>query len=316
MKKTIVVILVGIISLYGSNDSLATQEWFKDHNYPVVTVEGQSPIYKDEPILYATGNTPDQITAWFESLDAFTDTIGSVSVGNQSGIGAAGITIDRLDEELLHDPESIGLLGIASTGCYGIGYVVGIKGYAENGIGVFGKTESKEGPGVLGVNTASYGKGVFGRANNNDGAGVAGTADRGTGVRGTGRVGVRGIAKPSVDAETPELVVGVQGLHYTSHGVAVEGKAINEDGYTIAVKGENKSTHGIAVAAICPNDGQSIGVYAQAVGKGYSVWADGAPIRFPVLPVDPQDPENGSIWVNSSDGKLKIRINGVTINLN
>lgn len=76
---------------------------------------------------------------------------------------------------------------------------------------------------------------------------------------------------------------------------------------------------GGAVQAVAVGSGPAVDATA-ASGTGYGVKATGnatsAAIQLTPVTADPSVLANGNLWLNSTDGKLRIRIGGVTVDLN
>lgn len=139
-----------------------------------------------------------------------------------------------------------GVRGQGPTGIFGSGALVGVSGYSETGD-----------TGVLGTVAADGAKGVSGVASGLDGRGVVGAAAHGTGVQGTGEVGVRAesLVGPALIAQ------GVIGL---------SARGANSDGLiaTSAGQGPSAGVHGIG-------EGTAYGGLFSSAG-GVGLWVTGA----------------------------------------
>jgi hypothetical protein len=188
------------------------------------------------------------------------------------------------------------------------GGMAGVYGEAEgiNSIGVHGKSTGTGvySYGVLGeASTGVCGKGltgVYGEADWDDGTGVLGHGELGVCGKGT-KVGIKGT---SVIPETYDSMQLVE-------GAGVQGVGQNYGGYF-------RSYSTIAGVSAAVFGSGFCGVKGQATNSnGYAGYFDGGKgVRLPVLANDPQNPESGTIWVNSTSNKIKVQIGTQKIELN
>lgn len=159
------------------------------------------------------------------------------------------------------------------------------QGSTANANGVFGRSESTTGRGVLGIAGAASGatSGVLGQALSGTGVGVRGIAPspNGVGVLGTAPIGVRGTsAAPAgrgvlgAATATTGPALGVFGYSESTAGTAVQGDARATSGLNYGVVGSAQSPDGVAV------EGRARALTGEAVGvHGFSQSVDGVGVQ-------------------------------------
>lgn len=253
--------------------------------------------------------------------------------GNSNGVGVYGAGKGTGTGVVGYGGSSNG------AGIYGIGdgTAVGIRGEggASGGAGISGTGGTSSGTGVYGAGGASGGIGVEGvGGSSGSGTGVQGTAgsNNGTGIKGYGTGTGSGVYGEGGDSDGTGVYAqagstngdGVYGQS-TGTGIGVYGYAIAPGG--VGVRGENGASgdgingigasngrgvygaaEGTAAAVEGIGSGSGAGVHGQSAGTGYGIIAEAdtsSPARasLRLVPQDsaPSSPQEGDIYINSSD---------------
>jgi trimeric autotransporter adhesin len=251
-------------------------------------------------IVASAGDTPLGVTGSVaDAVIVGTNKSTAASVGVK-GKGQTGILGDGVKEGVKGEG-SIGVYGLgSSTGVKGEG-TTGVSGFSPNGYGVKGETVHASTAGIFGKNTSNSGDaiGVKGESQSPVGIGIDGTCDDGTGVQGTGSVGVYG---NSTNATNGRGVYGagrwgVAGYCSTTLGVGVRGEgpigvgAYTNTGYAIwATAAGASGKAGMFLGAVVVEG--KVGIKTQS--PSYDLHVNGSAGK----------PGGGS-WSNASDIRLK-----------
>lgn len=217
--------------------------------------------------------------------------------GNNSGAGAGGAGINATGGSSVG---GVGGAGVKGTGGTGVTGGNGVEGYAAGASksGVVGDNSVAGGIGVKGTATGAFSVAVYGVHTTGAGIGVAGESDTGTGVAGTGTVGVKGfgavgggtgVEGRGVDtgsgvngynnAAAPAGVAAINGISLAAAGgIGVWGVST---GIYEAIKGEATGASGTGVTgqggaggaggSFTGGAGNSTGLFAAASGTGNGV---------------------------------------------
>lgn len=171
--------------------------------------------------------------------------------------------------------------------CIGIGYTASLDGNTSNswGYGVRGYAAARSGTtiGVYGLSYSPQGYGVIGQNAAWSGAGI-----------------------------------GIWGISLSSTGTAIKGITFSQRGLAYGVVGESRSPRGIGVLGINhASSGNAVAVKGTTnSSEGYPGYFEGGQgIKIPVRDTDPVNPAEGTIWINSKETALKMRLNGTTFAL-